>query len=102
MFIGIQKDIYHKSSDKFCIQGGSIAAVAANTGAKVTLKKAFKNTSYIVNCNVVQTATSFTNSTVIWAKTSVTSTSTFIVQSGYGENVGNTYPCKWTAYGFVA
>lgn len=89
------------TSDKFCMQGGAVNGASSNAGTTVTMKKSFKSTSYNVNCNAVTSQTSFTNATVVWAKTSIIAVNKFIVQSGYGQDTGNAYPCKWTAYGFI-
>lgn len=51
-YIGKHKDIYHKSSDKFCMQGGYLTNVRTSSSAgtfTLALLKEYKDTDYQFN-----------------------------------------------------
>lgn len=89
---------YRVWSDGWCEQGGIVTGSTAATGEVVTLLKPFINTNYCIKAQAID---SIVNDNGTWAKIEILSTSTFKQQSGYGANVGYSYPIHWEAKGYI-
>lgn len=85
-------------SNGWCEQGGIVTGSAAATGEVVTLLKPFIDTNYCIKAQAID---SIVNDNGTWAKIEILSTSTFKQQSGYGSNVGYSYPIHWEAKGYI-
>lgn len=87
-YIGKHKDIYHKSSDNFCMQGGY-----KSSGGTVTYKKAFKDTNYTLVGGIIPGTPSTTYEHMNLASQTKT---------GFTFTQYDGYTLKWAAYGYIA
>lgn len=96
---GEQQDIYHKSSDNFCIQGGRVDNGADGTdwSIQITFKKPYKNNNYSVNWNTFRTSDSTGNRHDYMSIVNKTSTGCKFCHYTNSYRFGN-----WRTEGYIA
>lgn len=90
---------YRIWSNGFCEQGGLSLGGSTTTGASVSLIYPYKDENYTLVSSI--NSTSFSNTTVMWAKVGNKTSSSFSLQTGHNVSTGAEYFCSWEAKGYI-